>query len=106
MMNHKGAEMKRSLVRRILVVLCVCAVVMANGCAIKHNASNELSPVEIAKQHAMSQCGWKKSKVEYVQSLDNGNLMILVSRVPARPGSHMTVEITRDGRIVESHPGS
>jgi hypothetical protein len=81
------------------MLMCVFAV---NSCATKPTSK---TPLELAIHRVIAESGWKKAEVYHAEELSNGNFLISISRVPARPGSHATAEITSWGQIIQWRPG-
>ena len=91
-----------NIVERIAVLSAVAVVSLAGGCGTRADIGKDRA-VEIAKAE-VSRRGWTNFQVEYAR-LEEGHWNVFLSELPAVPGGHATVDISKDGHVLHYWPG-
>ena len=83
------------------VLLVVCSPL--SGCVSPPHPPEEPA-VTVAKSEALEKWGWEKVEVNST-SFENGRWIIRLTMLPKTPGGHATVEVSEDGKVVDTRSG-
>jgi hypothetical protein len=89
----------RAKVLTALFLLCAPLV----GCVSQPRAPEETAVV-VAKREALEKWGWKNVEVSSAL-FENGRWVIHLTMLPKTPGGHATVEVSEDGKILDTRGG-
>ena len=84
------------------ILFCVFHCVV--GCRSVAKQTYEAPQVKLAKEEVARKFGWRQMKVETVRTNHLGNWQVWISRIPARPGSHVMLEVS-DNEVLRVIPG-
>src|SRR5262245_21608128 len=101
-MKHLRLKMNRLLTLAGISSAVICGS-FVSGCTSRSGVS-EPPVITAAKREAVQKWGWKKVEIEGA-TFEGGRWVVHLSMLPKTPGGHATIEVSEDGRIIDSRGG-